>query len=162
MRTQRSLSRRRTAGVAPYIRRVRTVLLIGTFLTTPVLTDARTTLDVFMMHARPVTLDALPNAGDLAVTVYTLDDIERLNNQLSMNLDSNPDTAQAEVKRRLSQLDSNQITAMQHASQGLAIAADLGIEKLPAWIFDRRAVVYGVRDATVAIDAYERWKARTP
>lgn len=82
--------------------------------------------------------------------------------QLSMNLDATPDTAQAQVKRRLSQLDSTQINALQSTSRGLAIAAELGIEKLPAWIFDRHAVVYGVRDATVAIHAYQRWRVRAP
>ena len=162
MRTQRPSSRLRTAGLTPYTRRVRTVVIIGALLTTPVLADARTTLEVFTTHTRPLALDTLPHAAALEVTVYTLDDIERLNTQLSMDLDATPDTAQAQVKRRLSQLDSTQINALQSTSRGLAIAAELGLEKLPAWIFDRRAVVYGVRDATVAWHAYQRWRVRAP
>ena len=78
LRTQRPSSRLRTAGVTPYTRRVRTVLLSGAFLATPFLVSARATLEVFTTHTRPVALDNLPNAAALAVTVYTLDDIERV------------------------------------------------------------------------------------
>ena len=133
---------------------------LGLFIAMPV--AARTTLDVFTTHATLVEIDTLQDAARVDVSVYTVDDIEHLNEALSINLATEPTVAQANVQDRLAHLDSAQIKSLQQASRGLALAFELGVEKLPAWVFDRQAVVYGARDAARAWQAYQQWQRAAP
>jgi integrating conjugative element protein (TIGR03757 family) len=45
-----------------------------------------------------------------------------------------------------------------NAAFGLAKAAQYGVDRYPAIVFDGRAVVYGVTDLVDAVERYETWQ----
>ncbi len=52
--------------------------------------------------------------------------------------------------------------AAQRAALGLLKAAEYGIDRYPAIVFDGYAVVYGVTDIGEALRQYRVWQGRVP
>lgn len=123
-------------------------LTAGTHASTVIYTD----------HAHPVTGELSPD-----VTVTELDAPDRLQSQLFGPLSANP--AQAEQQARAviaSQAfrQSQQFLAASYA--GVAHAWSLGLEKVPAVVFDDKWVVYGTTDVAAAQARLDAWRERQP
>ena len=113
----------------------------------PVLAD----VDVFT-----VSWIVVSQADEAMVHVLDGDSIQA--ERLGADLPADPVRAAAVMKSRLDSADgANALEAMRRAAEGRALAGRLGIRKLPAIVFDRREVVYGVRDVAEAREIRRRW-----
>ena len=126
--------------------------LLMTPLTPPLASEAPPlSIDVYTTTARPITLGHVARNPSIVLNVIEVDAIERLETTLSMGLPSDPDTAQRTVRARLTALDDHVSATLQKSATGLASAAQLGIDRTPAIVFNHTAVVYGVTDLTEAL-----------
>lgn len=110
--------------------------------------------DIKAFTTRTVPLSAPAN-----VAVVYLDDADAIEAQLSADLPSNQDSAEAIARHRLQDGGHTLQRELASAWQGVADAWSLGITTLPAVVVDRRFVVYGEPDvdkAVARIEAYRR------
>ncbi len=110
---------------------------------------AEPAVEVFTTSALPVT-----NVRD--ATVYHLDAIALLEQQLSLNLPPDPALAQQRVRQRLAALGPELTSRTRGAATGLARAAQLGLQRAPAVVFDGRWAVYGFTDVDAARRVFAR------
>ena len=104
------------------------------------------------------TLSSIPLRSDGA-TVYRLDEGARMTAAFGSGLPASPELALAEVRRRLkTRKGREQRARIEAAAAGRALAARLGVEKLPAMVVDGRYVVYGVRDLYRARRLVRAWR----
>ena len=113
---------------------------------------------IYTDHAHPVTGEVSPD-----VTVTELDAPDRLQSQLFGTLSTNP--AQAEQQARAviaspSFRQGQQALAASYA--GVAHAWSLGLEKVPAVVFDDKWVVYGTTDVAAAQAKLSAWREKQP
>lgn len=95
----------------------------------------------------------------LPIQVFDLGAAARFEDQLSEGLSADPATAQAQVRQRLQALGPGIEARLREAFGGLVRADQLGIDRLPAVVFDDgQAVVYGVTDLSTAVSHYRRWR----
>ena len=120
---------------------------------TPTLAGAAPPLliDVYTTTARPVALSTVARNPSIVLNVVEVDAIERFEATLSVELPSEPETAQRTLRARLAALKEDAIAPLQKSAVGLASAAQLGIDRTPAIVFNHTAVVYGVTDLTEAL-----------
>jgi integrating conjugative element protein (TIGR03757 family) len=111
----------------------------------------RPTIEVFTTSDRPMAIKESARQLVLGMTVYQLDGLENFEAYLSQQLPSAPKAAEKEALRRLQQIDSLRLQAAKDAARGLTLVNEYGIDRVPAVVFDGRAVVYGVTDVEVAI-----------
>ena len=127
-------------------------------------------VDVFFTTTRPVAVSPavrqrLAGAG-IALALHDLDTPGRIEAELSRGLPTDPETALALAVERLEAADRDGRLARRLglAYQGLTVALELGVDRLPAMVFgaDREgvepAVVYGVDDLAVALRLYLEWR----
>ncbi len=89
---------------------------------------------------------------------HELDGIQRLQAELSQSLPSQSEGALPVVQARIAAIDGARRRQIQDSAVALARAAQLGIDRFPAIVFDGRVVVYGVTDVVEALDRYRRWQ----
>lgn len=92
-------------------------------------------------------------------TVYVIDRIHQLQQELSADLPTNPKTAKQMALQRFQQMDGTLSSELENASTGLVKALQYGIDRYPAIVFDGAAVVYGVSDINAAARFYRHWRA---
>lgn len=114
-------------------------------------------IDVITTASRHVRMGRLENDPALQITVTEVDGIARSEEALSAQLPAEPARAQREVLRRLAALPKASVRSMQGAAMGLALASELGIDRTPAIVFDRAAVVYGEVTMEDALRRYRAW-----
>ncbi len=90
------------------------------------------------------------------VEVHDLGAPQRFEAHLSAGLPDDPAAAQRQFEQRL-QAEDLEAQAMA-AFGGLLQAARLGLDRLPAVVFDETAIVYGVTDLNEAAAHYARWR----
>jgi len=115
-------------------------------------------IDVFTTTDRPVAMPAAVALAGVAINVVEVDTLERFNASLSEGLSADPNTAQTAVKKRLSTLQQDKMTALQRTAIGLAAATQLGVDRTPAIVFNKEAVIYGLTDLTEALRHYRAWR----
>lgn len=95
------------------------------------------------------------------VRVIRLDDQQRLEEQLSRSLPSNPQQATRAAQQLLNSPDGARLLAeLARAQQGAADAWSFGITKVPAVVVDRQYVVYGQPDVAAALKEIEAARGR--
>jgi len=115
-------------------------------------------IEVFTTSNRPVTLPAPAAHSGIDVSVVEVDTLERFNEGLSKGLPADLGTARPEVERRLAALQRDGMAALQRSAVGLATATQLGVDRVPAIVFNKQAVVYGLTDVAEARRRYEAWR----
>ena len=106
------------------------------------------------------TLSSIPLRAAGGVEVHVLDARDGHAAAFGADLPDDPVRALAEARRRLETSAGRAALArIAEAAAGNALAARLGIEKLPAVVVDRRYVVYGVRDVARAVERVETWRS---
>ena len=118
-------------------------------------------IDVITTASRHVRLGSLENSPALQITVAEVDSIAQFEGTLSAQLPTEPERAQREVLRRLAALPKASVPSLQRAAMGLALASELGIDRTPAIVFDRAAVVYGEVDVEDALRRYRAWALKS-
>jgi integrating conjugative element protein (TIGR03757 family) len=119
-------------------------------------------IEAFTAGDRPI---QLPSSGDFPslppVEVYEIDRIADFEVELSDGLPNDPKTAQKLLRKRLGQVaDGSRLDLARQSAAGLINAAEYGVDRHPAIVFDDDAVVYGVTDIGEALRHYRRWKGR--
>ncbi len=120
------------------------------------------TIEVFTTTDRP--LAGMTGTGShfslsgMDVQVYRLDGIDRVESALSRDLPSDPDAARRVALDRIRHLDAQAQESLRRSAVGLAKAAQYGIDRTPAVVFDGEAVVYGVTDLEQALGRYQQWR----
>lgn len=115
-------------------------------------------IEVFTTANRAVTGTAHEPLRSATVIIYTIDGLERFEAALSRGLPLHPSAAEPEALRRIQQLDPQNMAQAKHAAIGLAAAIQYGVDRYPAIVFDKRAVVYGVTDLIEALGRYRAWQ----
>ncbi len=118
-------------------------------------------IDVITTASRHVRLGSLENSPALQITVAEVDSIARSEAALSAQLPAEPERAQREVLRRLAALPKASVPSLQRAAMGLAFASELGIDRTPAMVFDRAAVIYGEINMEDALRRYRAWALKS-
>jgi integrating conjugative element protein (TIGR03757 family) len=109
--------------------------------------------EVFTSAQYPITTDITPG-----VQVYRLDAPARLEGEITARLPSDPSEAYAFAEEALKVQWREQAKRLTETYQGVLKARQYGLQKLPAIVFDGRAVVYGVTDLEQALGDYRRWQ----
>ena len=109
-------------------------------------------IEVFAGSINPVA-----NGTD-GITVYYIDRIDRIQQELSKDLPANPEAAKQTVFRRFQRMDNKLSHELENASNGLVQAMQYGIDRYPAIVFDGEVVVYGVTDVNAATRIHEHWQ----
>lgn len=95
-------------------------------------------------------------------TVYVIDRIHKLQEELSIDLPAGSASAKALALQRFQRMDRQLSGELENAANGLLKAMQYGIERYPAIVFDGRAVVYGITDIRAATERYRQWQAGEP
>jgi integrating conjugative element protein (TIGR03757 family) len=114
----------------------------------------RPTIEIFTTSDRPMAITESARQRLSGMTVYDLDGLEHFETYLSQQLPREPTAAETEALRRLQHIDRLRLQAAKDAARGLTLASEYGIDRVPAIVFDGRAVVYGVTDVEIAIAHY--------
>ncbi len=108
-------------------------------------TPAIATVDVFTLTHYPA-----PSPNE-EVQVFYLNEMLRLEHKLSRTLSADSKQAEAEAKQFIQTENiSHKESPWLKAISGITKAWALGIEKVPAVVFDEQYVVYGTTDLDVA------------
>jgi len=113
---------------------------------------------IYTDHAHPVTGELSPD-----VTVTELDAPDRLQAELFGPLSANPAQAGQQARAVISSpafRQNQQALAASYA--GVAHAWSLGLEKVPAVVFDDKWVVYGTTDVAAARAKLDAWREKHP
>ena len=100
-------------------------------------------------------------SGNDHATVYLIDRIHELQEELSINLPADPESAKALALQRFQRMDAQLSSELENAAKGLVQATQYGIDRYPAIVFDGQAVVYGLTDIRAATQLYQRWQAES-
>jgi len=104
-------------------------------------------------HAHPLT-------NLTGARVLLLDAPERLEQQLSAGLPTDPRQAAAMMQQRLGSASAQQLgRELARAHQDVADAWSLGVTKVPAVVVDHRYVVYGQPDVAAAVASIQRYRS---
>ena len=109
-------------------------------------------VEVFKLTAQSVR--AVPGAK-----VYDVDTLQAITERLSAGLPSAPGIATEMARARFAAMSAADKAALQLAARVVGQAAHYRLEKVPAIVIDRRAVIYGVSDVAQALTIYRRWHA---
>ena len=113
---------------------------------------------IYTDHAHPVTGELSPD-----VTVTELDAPDRLQSQIFGQLSVNPGQAEQQARAAIASpafRQNQQALAASYA--GVAHAWSLGLEKVPAVVFDDKWVVYGTTDVAAARAKLDAWREKQP
>jgi integrating conjugative element protein (TIGR03757 family) len=120
-------------------------------------------IEVFTASDRPIRPPASDDIASLQlIELYEIDGIARLEAELSDGLAADPETARRLVQERFGQIDGPRLDVARRSAAGLISAAEYGVDRYPAIVFDGNAVVYGVTYIGEALRHYRTWKGRAP
>lgn len=92
------------------------------------------------------------------IQIFNLDDIGKVESDLSAGLPVNQKDAISEVNNRIKTMGKENVhQRFLAAYQPLVLALQLHITRVPAIIFYGGVVVYGVTDIGLAVTTYESW-----
>ena len=100
-------------------------------------------------------------SGNDHKTVYLIDRIYKLQEELSIDLPADPESAKTLALQRFQRMDTQLSGELENAAKGLVQAMQYGIDRYPAIVFDGQAVVYGLTDIPAATQLYQRWQAES-
>ena len=113
-------------------------------------------VDVFVSDKTPIAAGAesqnLSAAGSLEL--WNLDDMERFNARLALNLPRNTNEAARIVAERATNLSADDKTLLTRAANGQTRADGLHVERLPAVVINERHVYYGAPSIEAALQRY--------
>ncbi|WP_079969499.1 TIGR03757 family integrating conjugative element protein [Salmonella enterica] len=113
-----------------------------------------------VIYTTPAWPVADPQPG---VLVQILENVHQLEQSLFPQLSDNPAQAEQQARARMQQHDWREREArLTRAYQALLDARTVGIEKVPAVVFDDKYVVYGTTDAALARQKLDAWRESQP
>ncbi|HEX7635291.1 MAG TPA: TIGR03757 family integrating conjugative element protein [Noviherbaspirillum sp.] len=98
--------------------------------------------------------------GTEGVKIYYVDGLEQLENELSQGLPNDPQRAAQIARDRLRMMGATLQKRAMNAGEGITRASYYGVNRVPAVVFDGKAIVYGVTDIRRAVALYEQSAGR--
>ena len=92
------------------------------------------------------------------VEIYKIDGLHQLETSLSAQLPNDAAAAQRVALQRIGQLKHDDRDALRNAAVGLAKALEYRLDRYPAIVINREAVVYGTTDVELAVNRYQSWR----
>jgi integrating conjugative element protein (TIGR03757 family) len=86
------------------------------------------------------------------ITIYDFKTIRDMEREITTGLPANANAAAERIRSRLASPTGKV------AYLGYAKAAAYGITKIPAMVFDGKAVIYGVNDIVTGLRIYQTWR----
>lgn len=129
-------------------------LICIAFLMSSHVASAQDVIEVFKLSSQVVR--SVPGAK-----IYEVDALQLMADSLSGGLPPSPELARAAVMERFEKMNEKDKERLQYAARVVGQAAHYGVRKVPAIVFDRRAVVYGMTDVGRARSLYLQWLARS-
>lgn len=111
-------------------------------------------------QAAPVRIEVFTNSSiylthTAGATVYLLDGLEQLEDELSQGLPTNEAAAEPVARERLRRMGATELQRRAaNAAEGIARAGQYGIDRVPAIVFNGQSIVYGMTDIAQAKSAY--------
>jgi len=136
-------------------------LIIAATALSPAYAEApteRLRLDVFTTEDRPVrgATEFLRRHPGATLHVHRVDRIERIEAELSIDLSADPVKARRQALERLKDLPKERQDELQQTAKALALALQLGIERVPAIVINQARVIYGLTDLIAALQLDQR------
>jgi integrating conjugative element protein (TIGR03757 family) len=98
----------------------------------------------------------VPSAPAYQLQVYRLDAMTLIEEQLSQGLPAVEAQALAVLQRMESEIRRKYQAQIINASNGMTLAIHYRLDRLPAVVIDRKAVIYGVPDVERALAIYQQ------
>ena len=92
--------------------------------------------------------------------IYRLDAMAQISQQLSLRLPMGEEQARAYMLQQQAQIRSRYQAQIVNAAKGMSLAIHYRLDRLPAVVVNRHAVVYGVADVDQAVGLYQQSKGR--
>lgn len=118
-----------------------------------------TTVEVF---ANMATLVAVPQTPSYKLQVYRLDVMALIEQQLSQGLPGVEADALAHLQRMEAQIRRKYQAHIVNAANGMTMAIHYKLDRLPAVVINRQAVIYGVPDVDTALAIYQQQSGGRP
>lgn len=109
------------------------------------------TVEVF---ANAATYVQAPTGTPYPVRIYRLDAMQQVAEQLSRNLPGNEAEAQAYMLQQEAQIRRRYKDQITHAANGMSLAIHYRLDRLPAVVINKNAVIYGEADIGRAVALY--------
>lgn len=87
-------------------------------------------------------------------TVYRLDGLQLLQDELSQGLPGDPAKAAQLAQQRMQAMGAALQERASNAATGIGLAAQYGVDRMPAVVINGQAVVFGVTDVAEAVRLY--------
>jgi integrating conjugative element protein (TIGR03757 family) len=84
-------------------------------------------------------------------TVYRLDGLQQLQDELSQGLPSDPNKAAQIAQQRMRAMGTGLQERASNAATGIGLATQYGVDRMPAVVINGQAIVYGVTDVAEAV-----------
>lgn len=110
-------------------------------------------IEVFRLSSQQV-------RGAAGAVIYDVDAVERIAADLSADLPPREEEAAAIARARFAALTEADLRAIEASARALELVSRYRLTKVPAIVFDGRAIVYGVPDVEAALRIYRAWRAR--
>ena len=94
---------------------------------------------------------------NIDLQVYALGGIQILELALSKQLPVDLEQAKQIALQRIQQLDAKAIAAIQQTAIVLIKSLQYGLNRYPAFVLDRKAVMFGMTDLESALEYYSLW-----
>lgn len=108
------------------------------------------------VHVEVFTNSSILLTGTEGARIYYMDGLEQLENELSQGLPEDPQRAAQIARNRLRMMGPALQKRAMNAGEGITRASYYGVNRVPAVVFDGKAIVYGVTDIRKAIALYEQ------
>ena len=95
----------------------------------------------------------------VSLQIFELDGIKQIEDRLSQGLSADPVESRQVVLERFQQLTREDRIRIRNAATGMAKAAQYGVDRYPAIVFDGLFVVYGITDIHSALIHLQQWQA---
>lgn len=118
-----------------------------------------TTVEVF---ANMATLVAVPQTPSYKLQVYRLDVMALIEQQLSQGLPGVEADALAQLQRMEAQIRRKYQAHIVNAANGMTMAIHYKLDRLPAVVINRQAVIYGVPDVDKALAIHQQQSGGRP
>ncbi|MGH1372511.1 MAG: DUF1525 domain-containing protein [Cellvibrionaceae bacterium] len=91
-------------------------------------------------------------------TLLNLNSVQSIEERLGKGLPNDPKQARATVDQRIAQIGRSQLDAeLRTAYLPLGTMMAYGLDRYPVIIFDKREVIYGMTDLSLAINRHRQW-----
>ena len=101
---------------------------------------------------------ASPSENNPEITILSLDAVQTIQEQLSEGLPNDETLARALVQQKISEIGLSELEdELRTAYLPLGTMMAYGLDRYPVIIFDKREVIYGMTDLSLAINRYRQW-----